>query len=297
MVQRHLLLLTVVAGLLNVGGYYLWQNKTPTPETPTPMVQLTPNPVSAPVNAQPAPPVVVFEAPPRYNGQLVHDSKHTGSEKVIALTFDDGPWEHTPEILKILQHYDAKATFFFIGQHVQVYPQIAQQVVAAGHALGNHTWSHYTHNMDTTTAKTEIENTTARIYKATGVKTRLFRPPAGRLDSGVVDYALQKNYATIMWSIDTYDWMESTSVQSLIDSVLNHAKPGSIVLLHDGGGNRLRTIQALHPIMAGLQQQGYRFVTVPELLEMEDQEIRRAQAASAATTPTPAATPTPAPIE
>ena len=283
--QRHLLFLMAIAGFFNAGSYYLWQNKTPT-NLSTPVAQETPQTFSKPVQTKPAP--VVFEAPSRYNGMLVHDSKHSGSSKVIALTFDDGPWEHTPDVLKILQKYQAKATFFWIGQHVQVYPELARQVVAAGHAVGNHTWSHYTHGMDVTTAQTEVENTTARIYKATGVKTRLFRPPAGRLDSGVVDYALEKNYAAIMWSIDTYDWMESTSVQSLVHSVLNQAKPGSIVLLHDGGGNRLRTIEALHPILAGLKKQGYQFVTIPELLQIEDREIRQAQAAKAKNTPTPA---------
>ena len=226
-------------------------------------------------------PPPLFSAPQRFQGQVVYQAHLSGGEKVIALTFDDGPWEQTPEILGILKEMDVKATFFWIGKNVQTYPEIAKQVVAAGHAIGNHTWDHPTHSMDRATAAEQIDSTNDRIFETAAVKTALFRPPGGALDNGLADYARNSQDMVVMWSVDTRDWQPSTSVQMLVSTVLNNAKPGSIVLMHDGGGNRWRTVQALPAIIAGLREQGYKLVTVPELLEIEDKAIIAAQAQAA----------------
>ncbi|MBW4497294.1 MAG: polysaccharide deacetylase family protein [Oscillatoria princeps RMCB-10] len=239
---------------------------------------LTGSASAKPAAVAPAP---IFSAPQRFQGQIVDRAQLSGDEKVIALTFDDGPWEQTPEILGILKEMDVKATFFWVGKNVQTYPEIAKQVVAAGHAIGNHTWDHPTNSMDRETAAKQIDSTNDYIFETTGVRTALFRPPGGALLNGLADYARNRQDAVVLWSVDTRDWQASTSVQMLVSTVLNEAKPGGIVLMHDGGGNRWRTVEALPAIIAGLRELGYRFVTVPELLEMQEKEIIAAEAKAA----------------
>jgi chitin deacetylase len=148
-----------------------------------------------------------------------------------------------------------------------------KQVVGEGHAIGNHTWSHQYHHYNNPAAAHEIDRTADLVYKTTGVKTSLFRPPAGILNNGLATYAHEKNYAVVMWSVDTKDWRsQPTTAQGWIDNILKQAKPGGIVLLHDGGGDRSKTVQALPQLIAQLKKRGYQFVTVPELLEMGDKK-------------------------
>jgi peptidoglycan/xylan/chitin deacetylase (PgdA/CDA1 family) len=207
--------------------------------------------------------------PERYKGKTVHNVSPRNQEKVIALTFDDGPWPETPKVLTVLREFNVKATFFILGRNLPLYPDIIKQVVQEGHAVGNHTWTHSYPKMEPQKAKAEIENTSARLQLMTGLKTRLFRPPGGILNNGVADYARSKNYAIIMWSIDTKDYQKPTATL-LANRVLNQARPGDIVLMHDGGGNRSQTIEALKIIIPELQKRGYRFVTVPELLSLSE---------------------------
>ncbi|HEY9673477.1 MAG TPA: polysaccharide deacetylase family protein [Waterburya sp.] len=193
--------------------------------------------------------------------------------KPIALTFDDGPWgKSTTQILSILKKNNVKATFFVVGRQVQQYPQLVKQVVAEGHAIGNHTWSHQYHRFSPPEASREIDRTAELVYKLTGVKTSLFRPPGGILNNGLVSYAQEKKYAVIMWSADSLDWRNHNS-KTVLDRALKESKSGGIVLMHDGGGDRSKTAQALPKLIAQLRQRGYKFVTVPELLEMEDKQL------------------------
>ncbi len=207
--------------------------------------------------------------PERYKGKTVHNVSPRNQEKVIALTFDDGPWPETPKVLTVLREFNVKATFFILGRNLPLYPDIIKQVVQEGHAVGNHTWTHSYPKMEPQKAKAEIENTSAKLQLMTGLKTRLFRPPGGILNNGVAEYARSKNYAIIMWSIDTKDYQQA-SAEVLANRVLNQAHPGDIVLMHDGGGNRSETIAALKIIIPELQKRGYRFVTVPELLNLAE---------------------------
>ncbi|MBW4562151.1 MAG: polysaccharide deacetylase family protein [Mojavia pulchra JT2-VF2] len=226
------------------------------------------------VNAQsPAPAKVknlTFTIPTKFQGKTVYQVQPSNNEKVIALSIDDGPWPNTTiKMLEILKQNDVKATFFWVGQALQANPEIAKQVVAEGHAIGNHTWHHWYRRMDAATAKSEIERTNELIYKTTGVKTSLFRPPGGVLNNGLAAYAHSQKYAVVMWSQTSADTDPRAKSQVFVKNVLRDAKPGSIVLMHDGGGDRQRTVQALPQIINGLKQQGYRFVTIPELLEMQ----------------------------
>ena len=191
------------------------------------------------------------------------------SPKLIALTFDDGPWpQTTSKVLEVLKKQNVKATFFVVGKQVEKHPQLVKQAVAEGHAIGNHSWSHQYHHYSSSAAAHELDKTAALVHKLTGVKTSLFRPPAGILNNGLVASAHQKQYAVVMWSVDSKDWRSGrTTKQALVDNLLKEAKSGGIVLLHDGGGDRSKTIEALPQLITQLKKHGYTFVTVPELLE------------------------------
>ncbi|MEH2054366.1 polysaccharide deacetylase family protein [Nostoc sp.] len=222
------------------------------------------------------------EIPKSFQGTIVYQGKLKANEKVIALTFDDGPGpKNTAQILEILKKNNIKATFFMIGEMVKYFPQVAKQVAADGHVIGNHTWHHWYRRMDVATAASEIDRTAEIIYKTTGEKTTLFRPPGGFLNNGLAEYAKNEKYAVMMWSEESGDAeRRSPQVPMLIKNVLKYAKPGAIVLMHDGGGNRSKSVKALPEMIAGLKAQGYRFVTIPQLLEMQAQEQHLAEVAS-----------------
>jgi peptidoglycan/xylan/chitin deacetylase (PgdA/CDA1 family) len=149
--------------------------------------------------------------------------------------------------------------------------------VAAGHAIGNHTWNHQYIKYKEDGAAREIDRTSSFIEELTGVKTSLFRPPGGILNNGLAAYAQKKNYTVVMWSADSLDWRSAT--QSLMDNVFRQASSGGIVLMHDGGGNRAKTVQALPNIIARLKKEGYKFVTVPELLQMQEEDLKKQETA------------------
>ncbi|MFN6465515.1 MAG: polysaccharide deacetylase family protein [Nostoc sp. DedVER02] len=228
----------------------------------------------------------INEVPKPFQGTIVYQAKLKANEKVIALTFDDGPGpKNTVQILEILKKNNIKATFFMVGQMVKYFPKIAQQVAADGHVIGNHTWHHWYFQMDGATAASEIDRTADIIYKTTGKKTTLFRPPGGFLNNGLAQYARNEKYAVMMWSEQSGDAeRRSPQVPMLVKNVLKYAKPGAIVLMHDGGGNRSRSVKALPEMIAGLKAQGYQFVTIPQLLEMQAQEEKAVTAASAVVT-------------
>ncbi|MGV0102422.1 polysaccharide deacetylase family protein [Nostoc sp. DSM 114167] len=227
----------------------------------------------------------INELPKAFQGAIVYQGKLKPNEKVIALTFDDGPSpKNTAQILEILKKNDIKATFFMIGEMVKYFPQVAKQVAADGHIIGNHTWHHWYRHMDLATAASEIDRTAEIIYKTTGEKTTLFRPPGGFLNNGLAEYAKNEKYAVMMWSEQSGDAeRHSPQVPGLVKNVLKYAKPGAIVLLHDGGGNRSKSVKALPEMIAGLKAQGYRFVTIPQLLEIQAQEKSVETAASPVT--------------
>ncbi len=213
---------------------------------------------------------LTYIAPVQFQGAVVKSGHLQVARDAIALTFDDGPWPATTQqILDILQQEGVKATFFWVGQAVQSQPGLARQVVNAGHAVGNHSWHHRYEPMDAVTAASEVD-VAARIFnEITGIRTTLFRPPGGYMDNGMADYAKSQGYTIVMWSVSSADTDFSSDAQSYVNNVLSAAQPGAIVLLHDGGGNRSKTVAALPAIIRGLKAQGYRFVTIPELLKLQ----------------------------
>jgi chitin deacetylase len=150
---------------------------------------------------------------------------------------------------------------------------VGQRIVAEGHAIANHTWSHSYRKFSGAGAAREIDDTTVLIYKITGMRTNLFRPPGGFLHNGPAGYAKGKNYAVVMWSADSNDW-KRLSAHALVNNIVNQAGPGGIALMHDGGGDRSATVRALPYIIANLKKRGYEFVTVPELLDLAEQQNR-----------------------
>lgn len=227
-------------------------------------------PKTAIVAPRPQPQNQVFTVPAQFQGQVVYEvTPPATAEKVVALTFDDGPWKETTEqILNILKQNNIKSTFFFVGQALQENPTLAKKVVEQGHVVGNHTWSHPMNDIDLQTAAQELGNTARLIYEATGgVRTYLMRPPAGNLSGELANYAKQQGYMVTMWSADSRDYLVSSPL--IVDNVLSQVKPGGIVLMHDGGGDRSATVEALPQVISALRSQGYKFVTLPELMALQ----------------------------
>ncbi|NJR14686.1 MAG: polysaccharide deacetylase family protein [Calothrix sp. CSU_2_0] len=217
---------------------------------------------------------VYQEIPKRYQGTTLNAVKPNQNDKIIALTFDDGPWpKYTEQILDILKENNIKGTFFVIGKNMKNFPKIGQRIVTDGHAIANHTWHHWYHRLNPKAAAYEIDATEEIIYKTTGVRTNLFRPPGGILGNGPAAYAKSKKYSVIMWSADSHDYKRPPTPR-LLSNVMRNSKPGGIVLMHDGGGVRDSTVKALPAMIDKFRNSGYRFVTMPEMLEIEDKELQ-----------------------
>ncbi len=211
-----------------------------------------------------------FDVPKNFQAKTIKQAALPNNEKVIALTFDDGPWPETTEkILATLKQEKIKATFFMIGQPLKSYPEIGKKVLADGHAIANHTLHHWYNKMSPLVAQREIEDTAKIIKEVLNVETAYFRPPGGVLTNGLVAYAESKKQSVLMWSVDSYDsHPKRPSPAAMIKTVVSQATPGGIVLMHDGGGNHDNTAKALPGMIAKLRANGYKFVTIPELLEL-----------------------------
>jgi len=205
-------------------------------------------------------------------GELVH--KVDTEQKLVALTFDDGPTPHyTTDILQLLELYQVKATFFVTGSETQRYMTQAKQIVAAGHQLGNHSWSHQRMVlMSLDEIHREIEGTDQQIRAAGYQGEILFRPPYGKKLLLLPWYLAQNNRVSIMWDIapETFD-EDSEDPQTMAAQVLEQVQPGSIVLLHLMYKNRDASRAALPLIIKGLKQKGYTMVRLSDLLAAEKQ--------------------------
>ncbi|MBZ9613475.1 polysaccharide deacetylase family protein [Rheinheimera maricola] len=205
-------------------------------------------------------------------GELVHRVEI--GDKVIALTFDDGPSKrYTDEVLTILAAEQVRATFFVTGKETKQNLAQARQLLAAGHQLGNHSYSHPRMLfMSRATVASEIEQTDAAIRAAGYQGDILFRPPYGKKLLMLPWYLAQQNRLTIMWDLEPEtDPKFAKDAQAMADYVINNARPGSIVLLHVMYQSRQTSREALPLIIRGLKLQGYRFATVSELLTMRAQ--------------------------
>ncbi len=207
----------------------------------------------------------------RLSGELVStEFRTTGTGEVpsqVALTFDDGPWPvQTRQVLKVLHRYHAPATFFMVGNLVERYPGIVHDVEAAGMPIGDHSWSH---PLDPPFAKlpphrltSEVIDTAVELRNA-GAEPYLFRPPGGSYDDDVLREARSAGMRTVTWDVDPSDYLDSTTKKELATYVLRHIHPGSIVLMHDGGGDQHATIGALPAIIKGIRKMGLELTAIP----------------------------------
>ncbi|MGV3465670.1 MAG: polysaccharide deacetylase family protein [Heyndrickxia sp.] len=200
-------------------------------------------------------------------GDAIWDART--SKRMVALTFDDGPDPlYTPQILKLLKTYNAKATFFVIGEHVGEYPEIVRDEVEQGHEIANHTYSHnFLFNSSKKQLKYEMEKTEKIIRETTGLSAAFFRPIGGYYNKRIIQTARDAGYRVIIWTWnqDSKDWKEPGAAK-IADNILSDTMPGDIILMHDGGGDRSQTVKALEKILPQLKKAGFEMVTVSELL-------------------------------
>lgn len=184
--------------------------------------------------------------------------------KVIYLTFDDGPSAaHTRRVLDLLDEYDAKATFFQVGEAATAHPELTRAVVARGHALGNHTWNHKDlRTLSRRQVNHQITRTSAVLSRISGRPVTCLRPPYGAKNARVMSVIRSKKLAMKLWDIDPRDW-KKPGAAVIAKRVVSRADPGDVSLMHDGGGNRSQSVRALKRILEVLEKKGYRFETLP----------------------------------
>jgi peptidoglycan/xylan/chitin deacetylase (PgdA/CDA1 family) len=188
-------------------------------------------------------------------------------DKVIALTFDDGPNPpYTGRILDVLDRYGVPATFFCVGLHASAHTEELARMTEAGHRLANHTWSHpFLPDLSAAELAVQLERTDEALAAVAGeLGSRLFRPPYGSRSPEILSWLGEGNHGTmVLWDVDANDWA-LPGADAIARAVLDQARPGSIALMHDGGGDRSQTAEALPAIIEGLLDQDYRFVLVDE---------------------------------
>ena len=197
---------------------------------------------------------------------VVMRSRPAPTDKLIALTFDDGPWViQTDRILGILKNEGIHASFFMLGERAKNHPDIARRVAEGGHTIGNHT---YDHRLLTVASPAvmyrEIAYGLSSIRSASGVKPAWFRPPYGSIDTTVWAQTRALNMRVALWDVDSRDWSKP-GVARIVANAETNVRAGSIILMHDGGGTRDQTIAALPIIIRDLKARGFVFVTLDQL--------------------------------
>jgi peptidoglycan/xylan/chitin deacetylase (PgdA/CDA1 family) len=197
-----------------------------------------------------------------------------GSKKV-ALTYDDGPNDpYTLQLLEVLARHNVKATFFMIGEFVCQRPEIARAVLEAGHAIGNHTFSHpLLIFKSASTIRRQLADCQGAMQDALGVSATIFRPPFGGRRPEVFRIARKLGLQPIMWNVTGYDW-NAKSVDEIERKVTRQMRGGDVILLHDGGHlemgtDRSHTVAVTDRIIRRYQQQGREFVTIPQMMDAE----------------------------
>ena len=185
-----------------------------------------------------------------------------GGPKAIALTIDDGPSPiYTPQVLRILEKYHVTASFSMIGENVTYYPGIAREVADAGHMIVNHTWNHADLALlSASQTRAEIASATDAIHTAVGKTPKMFRAPYGAWSRSALEYCASEHLTPLDWSVDPRDW-SMPGVREIVTNILANTRGGSIILEHDGGGNRSETVAALKIVIPRLLDEGYRFTT------------------------------------
>jgi peptidoglycan/xylan/chitin deacetylase (PgdA/CDA1 family) len=190
----------------------------------------------------------------------------------LALTFDDGPNDpYTPRLLELLARHSVHATFFLIGRHVQQLPQIVREITQAGHAIGNHTFTHPLLIFKSEAEiKRELTACSSAIEDTVGKHSDLFRPPFGGRRPAVLRIARELRLEPIMWNVPGYDW-KGLPAAEIETKIAKQVRGGDVILLHDGGHkqigtNRSQTIAATDHLLSRYKNEGYEFVTIPQMV-------------------------------
>ncbi|KGM45362.1 polysaccharide deacetylase family protein [Neobacillus niacini] len=192
------------------------------------------------------------------------------SQRAVAITFDDGPNAvYTPQVLEIFSKAKGKATFFMIGEQMRSHPEIVKEVAAAGHEVGNHTFTHpKLSQLNKAECLAEIEQTEKLIEELTAQKPVIFRPPFLDYNHETLTILQNKGYPMIgALNFEAQDW-ELPGVEHILGKSREAVKNGSILIFHDGYGDRSQTIEAVRMLVSELTSQGYQLVTVSELLAL-----------------------------
>jgi peptidoglycan-N-acetylglucosamine deacetylase len=214
---------------------------------------------TAPAKPKPHPtPTATDTIAPAHPVYYVDDGPMT-----IALTIDDGPSPvYTPQILQILEKYHVTASFSMVGENVTYYPGVARDVADAGHVIVNHTWDHANlAKLTESRTRAEIGNATNAIHHAVGRAPTIFRAPYGAWSRATLEYCASENLMPLDWSVDPQDWARP-GVSKIVSNIMKNTQTGSIILEHDGGGNRSETVAALKIAIPRLLDEGYHFKAV-----------------------------------
>lgn len=182
------------------------------------------------------------------------------ARKRIAIGFDDGPSDYTRPMLRVLARFNARATFFVVGTELAGGGPVLRRILDSGSEIGNHSFGH-----ESGPSSASLRTTSRRIRGVSGFQPCLFRPPGGGVDSGLVSRARALGMTTVTWDVDPRDWT-NPGAAAIASNVIANARAGSIVVMHDGGGSRGQTLEALPRILSHFGRRGFRFVTVTELL-------------------------------
>ncbi|MCX6394183.1 MAG: polysaccharide deacetylase family protein [Solirubrobacterales bacterium] len=195
-------------------------------------------------------------------------SNSSRAHRVVAISFDDGPSPYTPQMLTILKRHGAHATFFQVGNQMSGRSALQKQILAQGHMIGNHSWSHSVLSGGGSFASSELSRTKARIASQAGFTPCVFRAPYGAISSSLVGIARAQSMLTIQWDVDPTDWARP-GAGAISSRVLAQVRPGSIILMHDAGGERSQSVAATETILSTLSRRGYRVVSVETLLGLK----------------------------
>jgi peptidoglycan-N-acetylglucosamine deacetylase len=193
--------------------------------------------------------------------------------KQLALTFDDGPNDpHTLKLLEVLAHHNVRATFFLIGRYVRERPDLVREIARAGHAIGNHTFTHPLLIFQSEAAiRQQLSDCRAAIHDAVGEQSSLFRPPFGGRRPAVLRIARELGLEPVMWNATGHDWNAQSAAQ-IEGNVSRQIRGGDVILLHDGGhkqvgADRSQTVIAADHLIARYKDQSYEFVSIPEMMK------------------------------
>ena len=269
-VNRLLTVLGLVLLSASLGSCGSSPSKPPTPPVASGPVRTTNNKTyRTPALHGPVPRNPDMSLPADFaKGTRLSFSRVAVSDKYIAITFDDGPHpQNTPRLLDMLRARNIKATFYMVGSNADAYPQVVRRVVAEGHEIGNHSYTHRLFSkMSDADIRQELSRTRDAIVRAAGVQPRTLRPPFGGMLPRQREWVnAEFGYPIILWSVDPFDWKRPGS-SVVCARILGATNAGSIVLAHD---LHRQTVDAMPATLDGLLQRGFKFVTVSQLLAMQ----------------------------